>query len=748
MLRTLLKLLGALVLLAVAAAAFFYLRGRHYTRPAITADVAALGDTSDYDALAARLVADMTFAEKVEQMYGETPLVGYPKFAAGFLGLQDKRFPHIYVGANGRLGIPPWVLSDGPRGARVLSPDVDAVTTFPVAMARGATFDPDLEYRVNEAIAREMRANGANYAATPCINLLRHPGWGRAQETYSEDPWHLGEMGIAAVRGLQDHHVMACPKHFALNSVENSRFVIDVRAGERALREVYLPHFRRVVQEARPASLMSAYNSVNGEFAGQNRTLLTDILRGDWGFTGFVTTDWVFGHYDAVKGVQAGLNVEMPFRNYYTEEALRAGIDAGEITEAQIDTLVRQSLRTRLPYATVPPEHDYTPAIILDPKHVALARDAAEQSMVLLKNDGAALPFDLSPGQTVAVIGRLADVENTGDQGSSDATPPYVVTPYEGVAAFAKTRGAEAVLDDGADLETARALAARADYVVLVAGYTFEDEGEYIIMSREDMQASAEAGQVVGTKGVGGDRESLRLPPTDEALVTALADVNPRTAVVLVAGSAVDVSAWDARAPAILYGWYGGMEGGNALARVLFGVLSPEGRLPFSIAADPADYPPFTPYAASIDYGYYHGYALFDKEAADVAYPFGHGLTYTRFAYDSLRVLTPAVAASDSVRVSVRVTNVGPRRGAEVAQLYIGFGEHTADLPVKLLRDFEKVRLVPGESATVGFSVSGKDLAWYNPERSAWQTDVGAYEVYVGPNAGGEGLLRGEFRVE
>ncbi len=746
MLRTALKVLAALTLLVLATATIFYLRGRNYPMYSLEADAAVLGDTSDYDALAVRLVEQMTFDEKVEQLHGETNWTGIPKFAAGFIG--QRRFPHIYVGGNDRLGIPPWCLSDGPRGARVLAHGVDAVTTFPVAMARGATWDPDLEYRVHEVIAKEMRANGTNYAATPCINLLRHPGWGRAQETYGEDPWLLGAMGVAAVRGLEDQRIMACPKHFALNSIENSRWVLDVEADERTLHEVYLPHFKRVVQQARPASIMSAYNKVNGAFAGESHYLLTEVLRSQWGFSGFVSTDWAFGLYDAAKGVRAGLNVEMPFRKFYAVDQLRDAIDAGEITEAMIDTLVRQSLRTRLPYAFVPERLRYTSEVILDPAHVTLAREVAEQSMVLLKNEGGVLPFQLSPKQTIAVIGRLADVANTGDQGSSDATPPYVITPYEGIAAFAKTIGAEVILDDASDLDRARALAERTDYVVLIGGYTYEDEGEYIILDRDRMQASADAGKLVGEKGEGGDRESLRLPPADEAAVTALAGVNSRTVVVLVAGSAVDLSGWVNAAPAVLYAWYGGMEGGSALARVLFGEVSPEGRLPFSIAADPASYPTFTPYANGITYGRYHGYTLFDREQTPVAFPFGFGLSYTTFKYSDLRVLTPTVGSGDSLRVTVQITNTGTRAGAEVAQLYIGFGEHAQEMPVKLLRDFEKVRLAPGETRVVRFGVSPKDLGWYNPDRKAWQTDTGTYEVYVGPNAGPTELLTQTFAVE
>ena len=250
----------------------------------------------DTDSLAEELVKKMSLEEKIDQMYGEKMYKSIPKFFGNFVLKQ--RFPHIYVGSNERLNIPPWVLSDGPRGARVLDKDVKAVTTFPVAMARAASWNTTIEFRVHDVISKEMRANKTNYAATPCINLLRHPGWGRAQETYGEDPWLLGEFGVAAVKGIEKNNVMACPKHFALNSIENSRWVIDVSVDERALREVYLPHFKKVIQEGKPASIMSAYTKVRGKYSGSNEELLTNILKNEWEFEGFISTDWMYGIYD------------------------------------------------------------------------------------------------------------------------------------------------------------------------------------------------------------------------------------------------------------------------------------------------------------------------------------------------------------------------------------------------------------------------------------------------------------------
>ena len=334
------------------------------------------------DSLSEKILSQMSLEEKIDQMYGEKMIESIPKFLGNYLF--KNRFAHIYAGKNDRLNIPPWVLSDGPRGARVLDKK-NAVTTFPVGMARASSWNVDLEYKVHEVIAKEMRANKTNYAATPCINLLRHPSWGRAQETYGEDPWLLGEFGLAAVKAIEKHNVMACPKHFALNSIENSRWKIDVSVDERTLREVYLPHFKKVIQKGKPASLMSAYNQVRGEYCGSNYELLTKILREDWGFEGFVSTDWIWGIYDAKKAIKAGLNVEMPWQDEYNYNKIKSLIKSGEILISDIDKLVLNTLKTRLKYAFSYDSIDYNDNLILDSSHINLARIAAEESMVLIK---------------------------------------------------------------------------------------------------------------------------------------------------------------------------------------------------------------------------------------------------------------------------------------------------------------------------------------------------------------------------
>lgn len=684
----------------------------------------------EIDEVARTLLSQMTLEEKIAQMSGEgmgRALISV--LVRGHLSV-------VYSGWNERLKIPPIAFTDGPRGVVTAR-----ATSFPVAMARAATWDLELERRVGDAIGKEARAAGANYFGGVCINLLRHPSWGRAQETYGEDPWLVGAMGVAVVESVQRHNVMACAKHFALNSIENSRFQVDVRLDERTLREVYLPHFRRVV-EAGAASIMSAYNRVRGEYCGHNRELLTDILRGDWGFRGFVTSDWFWGLRDPVLGVRAGMDVEMPNPTHYSK--LPELIRSGEVREADIDESVLRILKTKLWFLTRPDSIAYPPDLIAAPEHVTLAREVAEQGMVLLQNRDSMLPLDLSAIGTVGLVGRLIDAEVTGDLGSSRVHPPHKVTVAAGLRDYLQGRAKllEAATPEPEEL---RRMAGESDVMVVVAGFNHEDEGEYLHMDGGMPTSESEKQAPFGITG--GDRYPLGLKPADVEMIRAVAAVNPRTVVVLIGGSAITVEEWRDRVPAILMGWYFGMEGGNALARVLFGEVNPSGRLPFTIPTDVSHLPPFDPYSPVADYGYYHGYTLLDREGKEPAFPFGFGLSYTEFRYSGLEVLTPEVPVDGVLKARVKVANTGTREGAEVAQLYVGFSRSSVDRPVKLLRDFHKVRLAPGEERWVEFEVLAKDLAWYNPDRRQWEVESMDYEVWVGPSARSADLLPGVFTV-
>ncbi len=655
------------------------------------------------------LLQNLTLEEKVHMMSGH----GFHYF---FTQVDNRQFgQRAYAAGSGceRLGIEPLYFSDGPRGVR----HKEATTCFPVPMARAATFDLDLEERIGKAMGIEARALGVTLSGSICINLLRHPGWGRAQETYGEDPYQLGEFGAALCRGVQSHNVIATVKHLAVNSVENTRFKIDVNVDERTLREVYLPHFKRTL-DAGCGSVMSAYNKVNGEYCAHNRHLLTDILKGDWGFNGFVHSDWVLGVH-GVDAAEAGLDIENPEGVKFGAK-LVAAVNDGSVSAEAVDQAVRRILRTQMRFDRASDPREYSTEDLACEEHVALAREAAEKSIVLLKNDGV-LPFDRERLSTLAVIGQLADVENLGDKGSSRVTPPYSVTILDGLR---KLVGAdvEILFDDGSDLERTAAVASKADAVLCVAGFTWKEEGEFIPGDEalDDTDPNRRSTS-------GGDRYHLRLTSEDEALIAKIGAAHGKVAVALVGGSAIMMNAWQDDVGAIAMTWYSGMEGGTAIARMLFGDCVPSGKLPFTVPKDEADLPFFDPTALEIEYGPLHGYTKLDAEGIEAAYPFGFGLSYSQFEYSAATV----VHAGDEIVVEAVVTNSGSLRADEIAQCYVGFPGSEVGRPVKLLRGFDRITLDPGESVTASFTIAPRDLAYYDVGSKSWRIENIRYAFYV-----------------
>lgn len=712
-------------------------------------------DTLTADEIEARardLLARLSLDEKIWLMYGDTP------FWSGLADMMDggynlRTWP---AGAVPRLGIPGIRFADGPRG--VVMP---GATTFPVSMARGASWDVGLEERIGDAIGRELRALGGNLFGGVCINLLRHPAWGRAQETYGEDTHHLGSFGAALVRGVQ-RHVMACAKHYALNSMENARFTVDVTVDPRALHEVYLPHFKRAV-DAGAASVMSAYNSVNGEWCGQNEALLTGILKEQWGFEGFVLTDFIFGMRDARKAALAGQDLEMPFQMLYHRD-LRELVERGEVPVSRIDDAALRLLRQQLRFAQGRDPDDYTPGVVGCEEHRRLAREAAQKSIVLLKNEDGILP--LAGVRRVAVIGELADTPNTGDRGSSDTRPGYVITPLQGLRA-ALGDGVAVEYYDGSDPAQAARLAQEADAAVCVVGYTFRDEGEYIppdLMTRfapnlpqpsPEEEPVARALMQGGTPdeeegsgfGAGGDRAALTLRPEDEVLIQAVAAANPRTVVAVMGGSAIITETWRERVAAILMLWYPGMEGGNAFADVLLGRVNPSGRLPCSFPRRAEDLPFFDKDATEITYDLWHGYRKLERDRTRPAFPFGFGLSYTSYAYGNLRLAQDQLGPDDTLVAEVDITNTGSVEGEEVVQLYVAAHGSAVERAPKELKAFARVALAPGERSPVRLEVPVADLAYYDAERREFVVEPIDYEVVVGRHALDENALRARFRV-
>jgi beta-glucosidase len=691
---------------------------------------------------ARQLVAALTPAERLWCLDGDAPTWA----GLGFLAKQDgyHRMPFTAAVVE-RVGLPGVHFADGPRGCVVGN-----ATAFPVSMARGATWNPDLEERVGEVIGRELRAAGATLTGAVCVNVLRHPAWGRAQETYGEDPHHVGELGAAFTRGLQ-RHVLACVKHFACNSMENARFSVDIEVDEAALHEVYLPHFRRVVDEG-VAAVMTAYNSVNGEWCGQSRSLVAEVLRGEWGFEGFVISDWIFGLRDAATSLSAGLDIEMPYRMVRARD-LPAALDRGEASWDDVDAAVTRLVATLLRFDPVLAAPAPSRDVLGAPEHRALARQVAARSVVLLRNEPVdGLPvLPLRPEASVAVIGALADTVNLGDGGSSDVWDLECRTVLDGL----RDALGSVAHHDGADPRRAADVARTADTAVVVVGYTYLDEGEYIGRTDPSLGAlfpEADEPEAVEryhariadlsstTKperlaerspgfSMGGDRASLRLSDHDVALIRAVAAANPRTVVAIQAGSAVVVDEWVDSVPALVQAWYGGCEAGPGLADVLVGDVDPSGRLPFSVPRHETDLPPFDRDATTFCYDRWHGWWHLARHGTAPAFPFGFGLAYTDFR------LTASEVAVDAGTVVVRCTlaNTGQRDGADVVQVYARLPEPGA--PPRLV-GFRRAEVPAGAEAHLTIRVPLDRLATRDTVRHTWRAPAGPYHLSVARFAG------------
>jgi len=666
---------------------------------------------------AQEILSLMTIKEKTWQMIGD-----------GELGIHDEssessesryNYKPVPAGVDKNLGIPGIEFTDGPRGVALGNS-----TCFPVSMARGATWDLELEENIGNAIGIEAKAQGANYFGGVCINLLRHPAWGRAQETYGEDTFHLGAFGVALIKGTQKH-VMSCAKHYACNSMENMRFEVDVKIDERTLREVYLWHFKKCV-EAGVTSIMNAYNKVNGKYCGHNSHLLRDILKTEWNFKGFVITDFVRGIRNGMDAINAGVDIEMPFGIHMKPIKLIRLLAKGKISEEQIDEAVLRILRLKLKYV-----HEGDPAIynldkVACKEHIQLALDAARKSIVLLKNEKNLLPLNKNNIKKIAVIGKLADTPNIGDNGSSRVYPPYVINPLEGIKNSAGNT-IKIIHNDGRNLEDVEKLAHQTDAVIIVVGNTSDEEGEYI-------------------PPIGGDRDSLELAEEDEKLILAVASANKKSIVVLEGGSSIIVESWKDKVPAILMAWYPGMEGGTAIGEIIFGKFNPCGKLPIVFPKSEDQLPFFDKFAKSIEYGYYHGYKLMDKNGYEPAFPFGYGLSYTTYNYKNLRKNKEIISKNAEIEFNVDITNDGHMAGEEIAQLYISYNNSLVDRPIKELKGFGKIYLNPGETKTLTLKLKAEDLSYYDSNKKKWVIEPIEYIANVGPSSKEENFISTSFK--
>ncbi|GAA2159623.1 glycoside hydrolase family 3 C-terminal domain-containing protein [Actinomadura napierensis] len=626
-----------------------------------------------------------------------------------------------------RLGIGSVTLTDGPHGVRKHDPDAEhfsftaslPATCFPTAAALGSSWDVELLAEIGAALGDEARAAGVGVLLGPGVNIKRSPLCGRNFEYLSEDPVLTGRLGAALVRGVQSRGVGASVKHFAANNQETDRMRIDVRADERTLREIYLAAFERIVTEARPWTVMASYNKINGGYAGENRWLLTEVLREQWGFDGLVVSDWG-AVSDPVAAVAAGLDLEMPTTNGASAGRLVQAVRDGRLDEAVLDRAVTRLL-TLLDQVTGAP----APAAPVDvERHHALARRVAAESAVLLKNQDAILPLDPCAHMHVAVIGEFARTPRFQGAGSSQVTPSRVDNAWDALTAAA-----------GEHLR-----------MTFVPGFVLSGEQKEDLLD-EAVRAAAAADVAVvflglpeGEESEGFDREHLDLPQVQLRLLEAVARANPNVVVVLANGGAVRVTTWERHARAILEGWLAGQAGGGAIADLLFGLANPCGRLAETVPLRLQDTPchlDFPGSAGTVSYGerIYVGYRYYDAKDMPVGYPFGHGLSYTTFAYSDLDATVEGEGEDVVVRVRLTVANTGPVPGKEVVQVYLGDAESSVDRPVRELKAFAKVELAPGGSAPVEFALTARDLSFYSTVHGRWVLESGDFEVAVGASS-------------
>ncbi len=654
-----------------------------------------------------KLLNEMTLKEKVRLMQGHAMGVTIKNTLTKGRYYNGEAYP---AGGCKRLGIPPVLFTDGPRGIVM-----GKCTCFPVSMLRGATFDDELEYEIGKVFAKEASALGANLYAGVCINLLRNPMWGRAQETYGEDPFLLGKMGAALTKAMQENGIIACPKHYALNSIEDLRFKVDAKADERTLHEVYLPHFKKCV-DAGAMSIMGAYNKVNGTYCCESKELLIDILRDKWGFEGFTLSDFFYGIYDAVRSVKAGMDMEMPY--YFRYAVINHKLKKGELSPVDINLSAGRILKALI--KTLPEYKKQPKSVILSKEHTQLARRTAGKGTVLLKNVNSVLP--IADGKKIAVVGRYANKVNVGDHGSSNVYSPYTVTAYEGL----KNRFGENNVSvyNGCDTQKAVETVKNSDYIIACVGSDWLQEGEFLVNLGNVKKKP---------KGSGGDRADLRIPAEDVELIKALSKTGKKLVVNIMGGSAYVIKEWSELADAILFSFYSGLEGGNALADIVSGDVNPGGKLPFTIAYNDTDYPEFLHIAdkeREIDYGYYHGYTLFDKKNIEPQYPFGFGLSYTDFEVSDCA----AIKEEDKIIVSATVENIGKASGEEVVQVYVSSDNSEEDRPVKLLKGFKRVAVEAGKTEKVIIEVPFDEIRFYDPEKGDWKIDK-KYTVMVGTDS-------------
>lgn len=664
--------------------------------------------SSEFDARARQIVSQMTLQEKITELHG----------------IHDASHQR-YVPPIPRLGIPGFVVANGPAG---VGPGDEhhqlPATALPAPILLAATWDPELARAYGVVIGLEARDIGDDLLEGPDVNIARVPQNGRTFEAFGEDPYLSAQMAVPEIEGIQSQGEIANVKHYDANNQESDRFGINEIISQRTLREIYLPAFKASVEEGHVASVMSAYPKVNGEFCCQNDELQNEILKKEWGFQGFITSDFGAVH-STVPSAMAGLDLEMPTGKYFGS-ALEAAVRSGQVPMSVIDDKLIRRFRTMMEFGLFdnPPK----PQPLPKEQDGEEACRIAEEGMVLLKNDANELPLDPGSLSSIAVIGPYAAKAMTGGGGSSHVIPLYTVSPVDGIRRRAGA-GVQVQFANGKDIAEAVSLAKSADVAIVMVG---DDETE-------------------------GKDHPLTLSGNQNELVRAVADANPRTIVVLKTGSAV-LMPWVNDVPALLEAWYPGEEDGNAVAAVLFGDVDPSGKLPITFpkqladltANTPAQYPGINGVVRYSE-GVFVGYRHFDADHIEPLFPFGYGLSYTHFDYKNLSVTPARLSVKDLsapvVAVDLDVRNFGDRPGKEVVQLYLGMPSTRAiPQPPSQLKGFDKISLQPGETGHVHLELTGQSLACWSEKHHAWTILPGTYKVMVGSSSR-DIRLTGQFRV-
>lgn len=615
-----------------------------------------------------------------------------------------------------RLGIPRMMVSDGPHGLRKQDDAADHLgindsikaVCFPAGCAAAASFDRGLLTRIGEILGEECQAEGVGVILGPAVNIKRSPLCGRNFEYYSEDPYLAGEMAASQIKGVQSKNVGTSIKHFLANSQEHRRMSSSSQLDERTAREIYLPAFERAVKGEKPWTLMCSYNRINGVYAAQNRKYLTDILRGEWGFDGFVVSDWGAVN-ERVADLEAGMDLEMPASFGHNDREIVKAVRDGSLKEEVLDRAVERILNIVFRFEE---NRDKTAVFDRERDHEA-AREAAAECMVLLKNEGA-LP--LKKDDTVAFIGAFAEKPRYQGGGSSHINSHKVEAAWE--------------LADKKQVKYAM-------------GYSLKEEAgaERLIMEAVELAKRVKvpvifAGLPEAYESEGYDREHMRMPEVQNLLIEQVAKVNPNTVVVLHNGSPVEMP-WIDSVNGVLETYLAGEAVGGATLKVLYGEVNPSGHLAETFPLHLEDNPSYLFYRGegdTVEYreGVFVGYRYYDTKKMPVLFPFGHGLSYTTFAYDNLKLDREVFETGDTLKVSLEITNTGACAGKEVVQLYVAPGKSWAIRPVHELKGFEKVSLQPGETKTVTFFLKDRDFAYYDPETRDWFVEKGMYGIEIG----------------